>query len=102
MEVSALWVTMSLRITIPPVDVVLHGRLADALPTDVEEAKVAPAPPRQGITVPKVDGGLLIGYPLKSDKMSSWTFGSKSHHQSWIIQTDKLGQPFYFLICLFV
>ena len=55
MEVSALWVTMSLRKTIPPVDVVLHGyrRLADALPADVEEAEVAPAPPRQRVTVPE-------------------------------------------------
>ena len=53
MEVSALWVTMSLRKTIPPVDVVLHGRLADALPADVEEAKVAPAPPRQRVAVPE-------------------------------------------------
>ena len=41
--------------SIPPVNVVLHfGNLTDALPSDVDEAKVAAAPPGQGVAVPVV------------------------------------------------
>ena len=53
MEVSALWVTMSLRKTIPPVDVVLHGRLADALPADVEEGAAPAEKPALGTSKKK-------------------------------------------------
>ena len=35
----------------PPVNVVLFGNLADALAADVDEAKVAAAPPGKGVTV---------------------------------------------------
>ena len=36
----------------PPVNIVLFGNLADALAADVDEAKVAAAPPGQGVAVP--------------------------------------------------